>query len=250
MPYLHQVTYRLTPRAVTNLAFELTRLQALSLPVVLWGVLVFVITAAVGLREEQINSSFVLFSVALPGLILALALPALLFFLHYRRFSMLGDRLGAITYELYDDGIITKTARGESRTAYDLFDGYTRTGSGYVLRLAGAGLFFIPAAAGKNPLSELIESKMREIRPTRTWRLQPWIAGLLNALAFGSGYLYIGKKAIAAPILLTANLFFILTLIYYQTWTFGNWRIDLAYGLLALALGLDAYFEAVQQNRE
>jgi hypothetical protein len=244
MPFLHQITYRLTPRAVTTLALELTRLQALSLPVVLWGVLVFVLTAAVGLREETINSGFVLFSVALPGLILALALPGLLFFLHYRRFTALGDRVGAITYELYEDGIITKTARGESRTAYELYDGYTRTHSGYLLRLAGTGLFFIPATSADTDLSRLIEAKLTEVKRSRTWPLHPWIAGVLNALAFGAGYLYSGKKAVAAPILLTANLFFVLTLVYYQTWSFGNWRLDLAYGLIALALGLDAYFEA------
>ncbi|MDF2461416.1 MAG: hypothetical protein K0S68_819 [Candidatus Saccharibacteria bacterium] len=242
MPYLHHVNYRLTPRAVTNLAFELTKVQALSTPVILWAVFVFVLTAAVGLREEAIEGSFVLFSVALPGLMLALALPALLFFLNYRRFTTVGDRLGAITYELYDDGLIARSDRTETHIQYKVFDGYTRTSSGYLLRLAGAGLFFIPAA--DKELQKFIESKITRIRREHTFSVHPWIAALLNALAFGAGYLYIGKRQIMAAFLLAANLFFVLALVYYETTSFGNWRQDIAYALIAAALGVDAYIEA------
>jgi hypothetical protein len=242
MPYLHHVTYRLTPRAVTNLALELTKAQALSTPVILWAVFVFVLTAAVGLREEAIDGSFVLFSVALPGLMLALALPALLFFINYRRYTTVGDRLGGITYELYDDGLIARSDRAESHLQYKLFDGYTRTKSGYLLRLAGAGLFFIPAA--NTEMRNFLESRLSPIRREHSWSVHPWIAAILNALAFGAGYLYIGRRQFFAAFLLAANLFFVLSLVYYETTSFGNWRQDIAYALLAVALGIDAYIEA------
>lgn len=71
----------------------------------------------------------------------------------------------------------------------------------------------------------------------------PWIAGILNAVVPGIGYLYIGKRKIFSYLLISGFILSIIDMIYYEWFppdTIIGWISTI---VLLFAFGYDAYKE-------
>jgi hypothetical protein len=68
------------------------------------------------------------------------------------------------------------------------------------------------------------------------------LAATFNAVLYGVGYLYLGKKTAFAVLVLLADIMAGWALLASSSsFSFGDFRLDLAFLVLSAAFGLDAY---------
>jgi hypothetical protein len=68
------------------------------------------------------------------------------------------------------------------------------------------------------------------------------LAATLNAVLYGVGYLYLGKKTAFAILVLLADIIAGSALLASNSnFSFGDFRLDLAFLVFSAAFGLDAY---------
>ncbi len=79
---------------------------------------------------------------------------------------------------------------------------------------------------------------------------KPWLAGILNVVLPGAGYLYNGKRKIFAYLLISSVIIGIGGSIVFKVETAYTSYDAIAGILFAIGLGYDAYCEAVQMNKK
>ncbi len=241
-----KITYTLDQDNAAKFALALAKLRLFRAPYILWSVLVFVWIAFMDAGDAYIDSIFLLISVLAPAfIVVVVAIPAAVYAVQRKQLLRLGQRLGTVTYEFHDKYLISRTEQSESKTNYSLFERYIPTKSGYLLQLTAAQIYFVP----RTLMSEAIESHIKANIPRqaiaeKTRAKKPWVAALLNAVLFGSGYLYAGRKRVVGAIVLTADLMAATALASYGSFSFGDWREDACFLLLAVAFAIDGYNEA------
>jgi hypothetical protein len=67
------------------------------------------------------------------------------------------------------------------------------------------------------------------------------LAATLNALLYGVGYLYLGKRTALGLLVLLADVLAGWALLASNSFSFGDFRLDLAFLVFSAAFGVDAY---------
>lgn len=68
------------------------------------------------------------------------------------------------------------------------------------------------------------------------------LAAALNAVLYGVGYLYLGKRTALGVLVLVADLLAGWALIASGSdFSFGDWRLDATFAVFSVAFGVDAY---------